>query len=241
MSKQVAKVDQDLLQDTYDLYLHFIVADRKGNWVIVQQGMNKEERMARRYHWASSHDLDPLNDGRNGISAEMKMGWALDLSTSRSGMNRKLMLELSRENPNNYRGDLLSGSQRTLDNFGSDSRNLDLDVRVNWKLMRSLYEYQPDNFDDLLNFRGVGKSAMRAISYMAELIYGEPPSYEDPVKYSFALGGKDGIPKPVNVADYDKVTDFYKEVLRDSGNRTYDTVLRNLGRHSFERTKQVSR
>lgn len=236
VSKQIATVDQDLLQDTFDLYLHFIVLDRKGNWVIIQQGMNQGIRMARRYHWINRDGLDFLNDGRNGISAQKRMDWALNLSTSGSMNNRDLMIEIAREKPENYRGDLLSGPQRTLDNFGGNSRHLDLDVRVNWKLMRSLYEYQPDDFQDLLKFKGVGKSAIRAISYMAELIYGEAPSYNDPVKYSFALGGKDGIPKPVNVADYDKVTEFYSEVLHDSGNTHYERVLRNLSRYSFQKT-----
>ena len=40
------------------------------------------------------------------------------------------------------------------------------------------------------------------------------PSFRDPVKFSFAVGGKDGVPKPVNVADYDRAIEFYSEVLR---------------------------
>lgn len=235
-SKLIAKVDQDLLQDTYDLYLHFIVLDRKGNWVIVQQGMNSGVRMARRYHWASSHSTDFLNDGRNGISSESKQDWALDLSTRSSELNRKEMVEIARENPQSIRSNLYEGPQRTLDNYGGTGKALDLSVRVNWKLMRSVYEYQPEDFQDLMYFKGVGKSAMRAISYLAELIYGDSPSYEDPVKYSFALGGKDGIPKPVNVGDYDIVTDFYREVLRDSSNVDYERVLRRLSKYSYRQT-----
>lgn len=236
-SKKVAKVDQDLLQDSFDLYMHFIIVDRKGNWVIVQQGMNQEVRMARRYHWINRSDLDFINDGRNGISSEKKVHRPMNLSTFESSRNRKLMIELARETPNNYRGQISSGPQRTLENFTSPQKSLDMDVRINWNLMRSIYEYQPGNFEELMNLKGVGKSALRAISYMAELIYGESPSYEDPVKYSFALGGKDGIPKPVNVRDYDSVIAFYRDVLKDADNRSYDTVLRNLGKHSFEKTR----
>lgn len=236
-SKKIAKVDQDLLQDNFDLYMHFIIMDRRGNWTIVQQGMNQEMRMARRYHWLDRSALDYLNDGRNGISAEVKLERALNLSSGTSSRNREGMIELAREKPENYRGDFTEGRQRTLDNFTGAQKNLNMDIRVNWKLLKSIYEYQPDNFHDLMYFKGVGKSAMRAISYMAELIYGDSPSYEDPVKYSFALGGKDGIPKPVNVQDYDLVTSFYSEVLRDSGNQYQDAVLRNLGRYSYNRTR----
>jgi hypothetical protein len=31
-----------------------------------------------------------------------------------------------------------------------------------------------------------------------ELIYGAEPSWKDPVKFSFAVGGKDGVPYPVD-------------------------------------------
>ena len=49
----MAKVDSAALQDGFDLYLHgFIVAD-DGKWCVVQQGMNGENRRARRYHWLS--------------------------------------------------------------------------------------------------------------------------------------------------------------------------------------------
>ena len=40
--------------------------------------------------------------------------------------------------------------------------------------------------------------AMEETNQLAELIYGEKPSWNDPVKYSFAYGGKDGVPYPVN-------------------------------------------
>jgi len=39
---------------------------------------------------------------------------------------------------------------------------------------------------------------VRGLALISELIYGEPPSWKDPVKYSFAYGGKDGVPYPVN-------------------------------------------
>jgi hypothetical protein len=48
------------------------------------------------------------------------------------------------------------------------------------------------------------------LALLAEVIYGEEPSWEDPVKYSFAHGGKDGIPYPVDRELMDKSI----EVLR---------------------------
>src|SRR6201994_4221876 len=50
-SRLVAKVDSAAVQDGFDLYLPgFVLAD-DGKWTVVQQGMNGETRLARRYHW----------------------------------------------------------------------------------------------------------------------------------------------------------------------------------------------
>ena len=110
-----------------------------------------------------------------------------------------------------------------------------MDYRIDWEKMRALYEYQPRDFEELAFMKGIGKSTVRAISYLAELIFGSEPSFKDPVKYSFALGGKDGVPKPVNVHDYDKAIEFYREVLRDtySGQKILDDFLRKLSRYSY--------
>ena len=71
--------------------------------------------------------------------------------------------------------------------------------------------------------------------YLAEVIFGSQPSYKDPIKYSFALGGKDGIPKPVNYADYDKCISFYSDVLSDyrTGNRESIKIVENLARNGI--------
>jgi hypothetical protein len=47
-SKMAAKVDSAALQDGHQLYHHTILFDRKGNWSVVQQGMNEESGYARR-------------------------------------------------------------------------------------------------------------------------------------------------------------------------------------------------
>lgn len=240
-SKMVARVDQNLLQDGFDLYMHFIIIDGKGKWVVVQQGMNKDERMARRYHWIEGNKIDYYNDGRNGISTEKIMDSVLDLSTIKSSKNREDMLEIVAENPQRYFGRLTNGPQRSLDNFSQSQPLLRMDYKIEWKRMRELYEYQPDSFDELMNFKGIGKSTLRALSYLAELIYGDGPSYKDPVKYSFALGGKDGVPKPVNVPDYDAAIEFYDEALGKFRNNDPDVerILKNLSRMSYHKSNVI--
>jgi len=51
----------------------------------------------------------------------------------------------------------------------------------------------------------VGPKTIRALSLVAEIVYGAPPSYEDPARYTFAVGGKDGTPFPVDRATYDRM------------------------------------
>lgn len=56
-SKMSAKIDSAAVQDNYQLYHHFFVFTRQGEWAVIQQGMNESNRAARRYHWLS-FDLD---------------------------------------------------------------------------------------------------------------------------------------------------------------------------------------
>jgi hypothetical protein len=73
-----------------------------------------------------------------------------------------------------------------------------------YKIFIDTYEQQPQNFEKLLGMRGVGPSTLRALSLISELIYDVPVSLRDPARYSFAHGGKDGIPYPVDRKTYDK-------------------------------------
>jgi len=51
---------------------------------------------------------------------------------------------------------------------------------------------------------------------VAEIIYGAKPSYEDPARYSFAHGGKDAIPFPVDRETYDKTISVIEKGIRKS-------------------------
>ena len=52
--------------------------------------------------------------------------------------------------------------------------------------------------------KGVGPKTVRALALVGEVIYGAAPSYEDPARYSFAHGGKDATPYPVDRVTYDQ-------------------------------------
>lgn len=68
----------------------------------------------------------------------------------------------------------------------------------------STYERQPHSFEQLLALEGVGAKTLRALSLLSEIVYDVPVSLRDPARYSFAHGGKDGFPYPVDRKTYDR-------------------------------------
>ena len=93
------------------------------------------------------------------------------------------------------------------------------------------YEQQPPDFTGLLATRGVGPKTVRALSLLAELLYGAPASTRDPVRFSFAHGGKDGHPYPVDRHIYDRSIDTLEQAVKKArlGNREKLDALRRLG------------
>ena len=84
------------------------------------------------------------------------------------------------------------------------------------RILLSTYHRQPNSFEQLLGLRGVGPKTIRALSLISELVHGVAPSYRDPARYSFAHGGKDGVPYPVDRKTYDQSI----ELLRKAINKT---------------------
>ena len=69
------------------------------------------------------------------------------------------------------------------------------------KMLYQLYERPPENYQGLLEQKGVGPSTLRALAMVAEITHGAKPAFHDPVRYAFAHGGKDGFPFPVERND----------------------------------------
>jgi uncharacterized protein len=64
-----------------------------------------------------------------------------------------------------------------------------------------------------LGIKGVGPATIRSLALIGELLYGEKPSFNDPARYSFAHGGKDGIPYPVDRENYTKSILYLKKAV----------------------------
>ena len=81
------------------------------------------------------------------------------------------------------------------------------------KTLLSTFDKAPADFEALLGTKGVGAKTLRALALASGLIYGEPASARDPARFSFAHGGKDGHPYPVDRATYDRTISVLGETV----------------------------
>lgn len=229
-SKICAKVDNTAIQDGFQLYHHTFIFSKSNNWTVIQQGMNEKFGQARRYHWLSNDISDFIEEPHTGISSDLRVR-PLNLTAKKSAKTKKVSTELVKDGYKTLLNDLKLIREKelrqpdllkTLEMPGDDvlpklsgdlnfSKSKYLD-----KILYQLHEQQPGNFEQLLMTKGVGPMTVRALSLVSELIYGAKPSYEDPARYSFAMGGKDGIPFPVNRQVYDKTLDIIEKGIKKS-------------------------
>ena len=214
-SRMSAKVDSAAVQDGYQIYHHSFIFTSKGSWTVVQQGMNEANHYARRYHWLGETVADYVNEPHAAILSEAKAS-TLDLTANESLNSRTTITGIAtEEKPENILAELKR--LKTLDlpaRHQIYTRDLHPDSLK--RIILSTYERQPEDFERLLGLSGVGAKTLRALSLIAELVHGVEPSYRDPARYSFAHGGKDGIPYPVDRQIYDQSI----ELLSTAINRT---------------------
>jgi uncharacterized protein len=224
-SKMAAKVDGAAVQDGYSLYHHVVLFDKDGDWTVVQQGMNASNMMARRYHWISDCVRSFVSDPHAGIICASKNSNTLNMTSVDSEENQKLSVELATDDISNLKSSVLKITEKlehhkngTLDNWIKEhdraplesvqeeylSEHYEMPRRLNWNLFRKIYDIQPTNYEQLISIPGFGPAAVRALSLIGEIIFGTKASWQDPVKFNFAHGGKDGVPYPVARETYDK-------------------------------------
>lgn len=96
-SKLCAKVDNNAVQDGFQLYQHNFIVTKNGKWAVVQQGMNADSKIARRYHWCSDEVKSFVEEPHSAVVGENK-GKILNLTSNEADSARNNILELSKEN-----------------------------------------------------------------------------------------------------------------------------------------------
>jgi len=239
-SKMTAKVDSALIQDGFQIYHHTLFFSKNGSWAIVQQGMNTENQTARRYHWYSKKITDLIKEPHSGIIGQLINQPTLNLTALESEKTRETSTQLVRSSYYELIRDIQILDKYFSDysqmvkikNKGQQSIFLNLENREfiwhpvlkenflkNKYLQKILYlvcERKPENYEKLLAMEGVGPKTIRALALVSEIIYGAKPSYRDPARYSFAHGGKDATPYPIDRLVYDRTINFFANVINKS-------------------------
>jgi hypothetical protein len=213
-SRMAAKVDSAAVQDGYQLYHHAFFFTPAGRWCVVQQGMSDESGMARRYHWLGESVSDFVNEPHAAVCCDDRQT-TLNLVAEESGAVRAASAELARRDPAETLSLLHKLPNLELPSRHAVRRSADVHPERMKKILLRTWEEAPPDFERLLGIPGVGAKTLRALALVSELVHGTPASTRDPARFSFAHGGKDGHPYPVDRATYDRTSD----VLRSAVNR----------------------
>jgi len=195
---------------------------------VIQQGMSDQDQSARRYHWLSEKVTDFVVEPQNAIVGNVKRPVALNMVAKKSEAARKASLDLSKEptrklikliqsaaKPLNQ-ASLQDWLPKTHDPWVQTLNTLNMPRNINWDTLSRVYEFQPNNYEELLSVKGVGPATVRGLALVAELVYGEEPSWQDPVKFSFGYGGKDGVPYPVDRKAMDESIQILKQSVQQA-------------------------
>jgi hypothetical protein len=207
-SKLSAKVDNTCLQDGFGLYLHSFILTSSGEWAVVQQGMKPDDKLARRYHWHSPRVRSFVEDPQAGISG-VNQGIITNLSDHRAGRSRQSIAEFVREDPDRQ----LREIRHLVMDRAHDVKPRHVDEKRLGAVLRAAHEAQHARFEDTLLLPGLGPRTLQSLALVGEVIYGAPHRFEDPARFAFAHGGKDGSPFPVPLNVYDEGLDFLREAL----------------------------
>ncbi len=226
-SRLCAKVDSAALQDGFSLYHHTIFFTTDGGFCVVQQGMDPDRGTARRYHWLSHNIKSFCDDPHTAVCCDERRK-VLNLVASESKGNRSGILELVKE------------ADRAMPEIElvlkmPHHHHIDascIDPRRIKSVLLATYEHRIKSFEDLLLVKGVGPAFLRALSLTSEVIYGKPASFRDPARFSYAHGGKDGHPYPVNIRLYKHTIEVLKEVVNKAkiGHTDKMKALKRLSR-----------
>ncbi len=232
VSRKTAKFDSAAFQDGYNLYFHALLTDGE-HWVVLNQGMNLEQRLARRYHWS-------WEEGE--AAAGRKERYALVFGEQNEEAKKAVVDIVQDESPKKIVYTVLTlrrmvEGQKTL--FGWEEGKINLQempyyLKIPRKISEKALEIARNvsSFSELLMVPGLGAATLRGLAYIAYLIYDVPLSWEDPVLFTYAFGTKVGVPYMVDIEAMGEAARFFKEAVEEIrlGERERRFLLRNLWR-----------
>lgn len=198
-SRLTAKIDNTAIQDGYNIYLHSFILSIEGEWSVIQQGMNDNNGMARRYHWHSPGIRSFVEQPHSFIYGRSH-GSILNITDGQAESTRTGILDIARQSP----ADILNLVHELQMPTHHDVRAKDVDLKRLGSVLALAREKELMDMESLLLLEGLGPRTLQSLTLVSEVIHGTPSRFSDPARFSFAHGGKDGHPFPVPTKIYDE-------------------------------------
>jgi hypothetical protein len=226
-SRLVAKVDNTAVQDGFQLYLHAFVVSRDGKWTVIQQGMNPENRTARRYHWRSAGLRSFVEEPHSAVIGRNR-GLILNLTDRDARPTKDALVAMTGESPVKTALE----ARRILMSREHAVRARDVDIKRLAAVLAAAHDANVRDFASMLLCPGLGPRTLRSLTLVSEVIHGTPSRFTDPARFSMAHGGKDGHPFPVPLKVYDRSIGVLRSALDRAkiGRSEKLDAIRNLER-----------
>jgi uncharacterized protein len=92
-------------------------------------------------------------------------------------------------------------------------REKNVDLKRLGAVLAVAYEKGLQDFTELLLLEKLGPRTLQSLALVAEVVHGAPSRFNDPARFAFAHGGKDGHPHPVPLKTYDESLRFLRHSL----------------------------
>jgi len=230
LSRLTAKVDNTAVQDGFQLYQHNFIVNAQGDWCVIQQGMNNFTATARRYHWHSKDLQSFINEPHTFIYGH-NQGQILNLTSNNAAATREKSLLIVNEHPDK----ILKEVNHLMMPNHHDVRIKDVNMKRLGAMLWVAHENKPEDFEDLLMLKGMGPRTIQSLALVSEVIYGTPTRFDDPARFSFAHGGKDGHPFPVPTKVFDETINTLQTAINRAKIGSSDKM------HAIQKLGEISR
>jgi len=230
LSRLTAKVDNTAIQDGFQLYQHNFIVNTQGDWCVIQQGMNNHTSTARRYHWHSENLQSFINEPHTFIYGE-NQGQILNLTAAAASSTREKSLLIINDHPDK----IIKEMNHLIMPNHHDVRMKDVNMKRLGAMLWVAHENKPEDFEGLLMLKGMGPRTVQSLALVSEIIYGTPTRFDDPARFSFAHGGKDGHPFPVPIKVFDETITTLQSAIQRAKIGNSDKM------HAIQKLSEISR
>lgn len=226
-SRLTAKVDNTAIQDGFQLYLHSFIVSREGDWAVIQQGMNPDSRLARRYHWLSTNVRSFVEEPHTAVVGR-NQGLILNLTHRDAALTRTSLVAMTTEPPEK----MALHARQVLMSREHAVHARDIDLKRLAAVLVTAHDTGVQDFASLLLCPGLGARTLQSLTLVSEVIHGTASRFDDPARFAMAHGGKDGHPFPVPIKVYDKSISVLRDAVSKArlGNADKLEAIRSLDR-----------